>query len=143
MDQQSKNENDVLTLKSLITATANILNSKNPQKCSLVLKENNKNTGTLYLSKDKIFFIKRNQDLDEIFEAHILIKDTNIYIWSDKNPKQGVIMKKELFQSENPNELEDEYIYKCENWLENEKIFELPKNITFINFDDINFGSML
>ncbi|MFZ2663977.1 MAG: hypothetical protein WAX66_01310 [Patescibacteria group bacterium] len=140
-EDSSQEENLSGSLLDLVKLGKNV-------KCTFGAKdENGESIGTTYVSgnKSRSDFIATTSDGQE-FESHSITDNDWIYIWTSQT-EQGTKMKlselpkndeiDKVSKSESLESFNENFDYKCSKWIVDESKFNVPSNITFVDFTEI------
>ncbi len=145
MDQKpvDTENNQEMTIKGTFES---LLARNAVMKCTYAIDiDNNKTSGTTYVSGKKIRGDYTVNIGDKMMQGHMISDGTTLYTWTDEMP-QGMKMMMDTFKDttidnmEEPKEtetavnLEQEYDYSCSPWIEDSSIFTVPANIEFVDF---------
>jgi hypothetical protein len=117
-------------------SASEILKSGKDQKCTFTRKDANvESTGTVYFSKGKMHGEFDVAAQGQSFKASMTSDGTDVYTWSSMMP-QGVKTAVRSGAENDPNnqsyDLDDMMDYDCTSWKADQAVFELPKDIKFM-----------
>lgn len=125
------NDQNQSTLKELLAMEGS-------QKCTVSSKtDTSESSGEVFVSggmmRGNFTSIAANQTM----ESHMIVKSNTSYIWTDTMP-QGFMMKLEETTSTEGTDpqvvdVNQKYTYDCDDWTTDEKVFELPSEINFMD----------
>ncbi len=114
-----------------------------PQQCTY--NDSQGNGGTVFVGNNKMRgdFVSKDEEDKEV-KSHMITVDQTSYIWMDEE-KQGFKMawdinkvdgEDEVLPTPQPGQIDanQEVDYKCQPWILNNSVYEVPKDVTFSDF---------